>query len=69
MIRITGAGRTWTTGLAPAVLAVNGQILADFSPEEREQFLTLLRRAVEGAPATTDSPAESGHDHQEGDAR
>ncbi|MFE7295979.1 hypothetical protein [Streptomyces sp. NPDC057579] len=53
---------------APAVLSVNEQILADFSPEEREQFLTLLRRAAQGAPAATDSPADSGHDHQEGDA-
>ncbi|MFF0629143.1 hypothetical protein [Streptomyces sp. NPDC004296] len=47
---------------------MNEQILADFSPEEREQFLALLRRAVQGAPAATDSPADSGHDHQEGDA-
>ncbi|MFE3773219.1 MarR family winged helix-turn-helix transcriptional regulator [Streptomyces sp. NPDC059122] len=68
MIRITGGGRTWATDLAPAVLSVNEQILADFSPEEREQFLTLLRRAAQGAPAATDSPADSGHDHQEGDA-
>ncbi|KUL38847.1 MarR family transcriptional regulator [Streptomyces sp. NRRL F-4489] len=59
MIRITGGGREAAVRLAPAILAVNEQILAAFSPEEREQFLTLLRRAVEGVPGE-DGPGE-GH--------
>ncbi|MEE6264356.1 MarR family winged helix-turn-helix transcriptional regulator [Streptomyces diastatochromogenes] len=54
MIRLTDEGRAVAADLAPAVLRVNEQVLADFSPAEREQFLGFLRRAVRGAPTTTE---------------
>lgn len=46
LVRITEQGRELAVRLAPAVVAVSEQMLAPFSPEERDQFLGLLRRAV-----------------------
>ncbi|MFI8997309.1 MarR family winged helix-turn-helix transcriptional regulator [Streptomyces sp. NPDC053542] len=48
LVRITDTGRDLATRLAPAVVSVSDQLLAPFTPEERDQFLTLLRRAVQG---------------------
>jgi len=48
LVAITEAGDELATTLAPAVVDVSGQILAHFSPTERDQFLSLLRRAVHG---------------------
>ncbi|MFE2374647.1 MarR family winged helix-turn-helix transcriptional regulator [Streptomyces sp. NPDC059398] len=48
LVRITGSGRELATSLAPAVAAVSEQMLAHLSPQERDQFLALLRRAVQG---------------------
>ncbi|MFC6063002.1 MarR family winged helix-turn-helix transcriptional regulator [Streptomyces ochraceiscleroticus] len=48
LVRITDTGRELATRLAPAVVSVSDQLLAPFTPEERDQFLTLLRRAVQG---------------------
>ncbi|MER7394522.1 MarR family transcriptional regulator [Streptomyces sp. NPDC000151] len=48
LVRITDSGRELATRLAPEVVAVSEQMLAPFSPDERDQFLTLLRRAVQG---------------------
>lgn len=47
LVRITGSGRELAVGLAPAVVAVNEEMLSPFSPGEREQFLGLLRRAAQ----------------------
>ncbi|MEL5954385.1 MarR family winged helix-turn-helix transcriptional regulator [Streptomyces sp. CLV115] len=47
LVRITGSGRELAVRLAPAVVAVNEEMLSPFSPGEREQFLTLLRRAAQ----------------------
>ncbi|MEV5200072.1 MarR family winged helix-turn-helix transcriptional regulator [Streptomyces sp. NPDC053720] len=47
LVRITGSGRELAVRLAPAVVAVNEEMLSPFSPEEREQFLGLLRRAAQ----------------------
>ncbi|MEV0259873.1 MarR family winged helix-turn-helix transcriptional regulator [Streptomyces sp. NPDC050617] len=49
LVSITEEGRELVVRLAPAVLAVNEELLAPFSDAEREQFLGLLRRAVQGA--------------------
>ncbi|MET9777860.1 MarR family winged helix-turn-helix transcriptional regulator [Streptomyces sp. NPDC006367] len=46
LVRITEEGRELAVRLAPAVVAVSERMLAPFSPEEREQLLSLLRRAV-----------------------
>lgn len=48
LVRITEPGRDLATRLAPAVVSVSDQLLAPFTPEERDQFLGLLRRAVQG---------------------
>ncbi|MFJ9411299.1 MarR family winged helix-turn-helix transcriptional regulator [Streptomyces sp. NPDC101393] len=48
LVSITQSGRELATGLAPAVIAVSDQMLAHFTPRERDQFLALLRRAVQG---------------------
>ncbi|WP_405564782.1 MarR family winged helix-turn-helix transcriptional regulator [Streptomyces sp. NBC_01180] len=48
LVSITESGRELATSLAPAVVSVNEQMLAHFSPQERDQFLALLRRAVQG---------------------
>ncbi|MFB7588712.1 MarR family winged helix-turn-helix transcriptional regulator [Streptomyces sp. NPDC056169] len=55
LVSITRAGRELATGLAPAAIAVSDQMLAHFSPHERDEFLTLLRRAIEGP--RRDTPA------------
>ncbi|MFD0340016.1 MarR family winged helix-turn-helix transcriptional regulator [Streptomyces sp. NPDC127117] len=47
LVRITGSGRELAVRLAPAVVEVNEEMLSPFSPEEREQFLGLLRRAAQ----------------------
>ncbi|MCX4553306.1 MarR family winged helix-turn-helix transcriptional regulator [Streptomyces sp. NBC_01387] len=47
LVRITGTGRELAVRLAPAVAEVNEQLLAPFTAEERDQFLSLLRRAVQ----------------------
>jgi DNA-binding MarR family transcriptional regulator len=47
LVRITEEGRELAVRLAPAVVAVSERMLAPFSPEERDQLLSLLRRAVE----------------------
>ncbi|MEV0277469.1 MarR family winged helix-turn-helix transcriptional regulator [Streptomyces sp. NPDC050610] len=49
LVSITDEGRELAARLAPAVLRVNEQMLEPFSGEEREQLLSLLRRAVQGA--------------------
>ncbi|KYK13369.1 MULTISPECIES: MarR family winged helix-turn-helix transcriptional regulator [Streptomyces] len=46
VVSITEEGRRLAIRLAPAVVTVSEQMLAPFSPEERAQFLSLLRRAV-----------------------
>ncbi|WP_217144488.1 MarR family winged helix-turn-helix transcriptional regulator [Streptomyces sp. AC627_RSS907] len=46
LVSITEEGRRLAVQLAPAVVAVSEQMLEPFTPEEREQFLCLLRRAV-----------------------
>ncbi|MFJ8546046.1 MarR family winged helix-turn-helix transcriptional regulator [Streptomyces sp. NPDC093586] len=51
LVRITEEGRELAARLAPAVVAVSDRMLAPFSPEEREQLLTLLRRAVSAPEA------------------
>ncbi|WP_406347566.1 MarR family winged helix-turn-helix transcriptional regulator [Streptomyces sp. NBC_00144] len=48
LVSITENGRELATSLAPAVVAVSDRMLAHFSPQERDQFLALLRRAVQG---------------------
>ncbi|MER5390351.1 MarR family transcriptional regulator [Saccharopolyspora sp. NPDC002686] len=45
--RLTSDGRALAQRLAPAVLSVNEQMLSVFSPEERQQFLSLLHRLLE----------------------
>ncbi|MFD7992368.1 MarR family winged helix-turn-helix transcriptional regulator [Streptomyces mexicanus] len=45
-VRLTEEGRQLAVRLAPAVVAVSEQMLAPFTPEERDQLLSLLRRAV-----------------------
>lgn len=51
LVRITEEGRELAARLAPAVVAVSERMLEPFSPEEREQLLGLLRRAVGGTEA------------------
>ncbi|MET9535473.1 MarR family winged helix-turn-helix transcriptional regulator [Streptomyces sp. NPDC006649] len=48
LVSVTESGQELATSLAPAVVAVGDQMLAHFSPQERDQFLALLRRAVQG---------------------
>ncbi|ANH95019.1 MULTISPECIES: MarR family winged helix-turn-helix transcriptional regulator [unclassified Streptomyces] len=50
VVRLTEEGRGLAVALAPRVTAVSERILAPFTPKEREQFLALLRRAVERSP-------------------
>ncbi|MFF9126518.1 MarR family winged helix-turn-helix transcriptional regulator [Streptomyces sp. NPDC014889] len=47
LVSITESGRDLATRLAPAVVSVSEQMLEPLSPEEREEFLRLLRRTVE----------------------
>ncbi|MCX5323023.1 MULTISPECIES: MarR family winged helix-turn-helix transcriptional regulator [unclassified Streptomyces] len=49
LVTITDAGRELATTLAPAVVGISEEMLAHFNPVERDQFLRLMRRAVEGA--------------------
>ncbi|EFF89029.1 MarR family transcriptional regulator [Streptomyces sp. e14] len=46
LVRITEDGRELAHRLAPAVVEVSERMLAPFSPEERDTFLGLLRRAA-----------------------
>lgn len=49
LVTITDAGRELATTLAPAVVGISEEMLAHFNPVERDQFLSLMRRAVETA--------------------
>lgn len=46
LVRLTEDGRELAARLAPAVIAVSQQMLSSLSPDERDQFLTLIRRMV-----------------------
>ncbi|MFF2509074.1 MarR family winged helix-turn-helix transcriptional regulator [Streptomyces sp. NPDC058067] len=48
LVTITGTGHDLATALASAVVGVSEQILTRFTPAERDQFLALMRRAVQG---------------------
>ncbi|OON82788.1 MarR family winged helix-turn-helix transcriptional regulator [Streptomyces tsukubensis] len=48
LVTVTGSGGELVAGLAPAAAAVHDQMLAHFSVKERDHFLDLLRRAVQG---------------------
>lgn len=59
LVRITPDGLEWARRLAPAVVEANEEFLAHFSPDERDQFLGLARRAVEDA-RSGNAPGSSG---------
>ncbi|MGA5065586.1 winged helix DNA-binding protein [Streptomyces exfoliatus] len=53
LVTITQNGQDLAAGLAPAAIAVSDQMLAQFSPQERDQFLALLHRAIQGPQRDT----------------
>ncbi|MDA3623872.1 MarR family winged helix-turn-helix transcriptional regulator [Saccharopolyspora oryzae] len=51
LVALTADGRELAERLAPSVIAISEQMLAVFTPEERQHFLVLLHRLLE-APQT-----------------
>jgi DNA-binding MarR family transcriptional regulator len=59
LVELTAAGRVALERAEKAREGIEGEILADFSPEDRAELVKLLRRVLEGLLQATADPVKA----------